>query len=351
MFQTPKAGMKICFVYAGRQGSNLECALALYGIAKEMGHDARLVLSEDNGRKKPVEKLYPQAQFFNFLSPSHMLKLGKELEGGIAFFTMLSPKIMPLLLSVRAKRIFYFHATYDYSYEKGGLAGKYFEMLHKIALKSADVVVATQHPLAWQIRAQTGVEAQVLSHPPYSTVKGGFFAQEEKVKLPFAKGEYFLNFGEIGRASKGTDVLLRAAKNSELKIVLAGKHAGVEAGENVFHLNRWVSDGELYYLVKNCRAVVLPYLLSSQFSGCLALAYHFKKPVVAPFSAAFEKDVEDRKSGLFFSQGDWKDLEAKMLFIQRGKIKFSAGGIGRKEKEMEMRTRKELAQLLNAAAQ
>ncbi|VVB58859.1 Uncharacterised protein [Candidatus Anstonella stagnisolia] len=336
--------MRVFFIYAGRRGSNLECAIALWRIALGMGHDAHLVLSGDNERREKVERLYPAAKFCNFLSPFGIGKLKKEIGGGVAFFTMVSPKMMPLFLSLRTKKVFYFHATYDNSYEKNTLSEKYFGMLHRIAINGADCVVATQHPLAWQIRAQTGVEAGVLPHPPYSRIDARFFGEDEKVDVPFEK--YFLNFGEIGRASKGTQVLLKAAQDGKLNVVLAGRHGEVRAGENVFHLNRWVHDGELNYLVKNCQAVVLPYLLSSQFSGCLALAYHFRKPVIAPLSAAFEKDVLDGKSGLFFSQGDWEDLERKMLLVANGKIKFLPQNVQKKEKEMEKSTEKALGEIL-----
>ena len=68
---------------------------------------------------------------------------------------------------------------------------------------------------------------------------------------------------------------------------MAGKSNKDYNSDNIVHINRWVTDGELNHLIKNCEAVVLPYLVPSQFSGCLALAYHFGKPVIAPDSSAF----------------------------------------------------------------
>jgi len=118
-------------------------------------------------------------------------------------------------------------------------------------------------------------------------------------------------------------------------MVIAGKRKPIVPAKNIVHLNRWVPDSELHHLIKNCRCVVLPYLVSSQFSGCLALAFHFKKPVLAPFSPAFEKWIEEGKTGWLFSQGDWRDLAEKMRKIDSGELSFSPAAIEKKEKEME----------------
>jgi len=328
--------MKVFFVYAGKQGSNLECALSLHELAKKSGIESEVVLSLDNDRREKVQKIYPKARFCNFFSPTQVAKLRGELKGGLAFFTMISPKVAPLYFSLRGKKAFYFHATYDHSFERLGVKGRMLEMLQDAFIGDAGKVFATQHPLAWQIRYRLGKETGVLPHPPYSPIRREFFEEEKRVEgIP---KEYFLDFGGIERFSKGTDVLLKAVEGTDVPLVLAGKREKVRAGNNVVHINRWVSDAELYSLVKNCSAVVLPYLVPSQFSGCLALAFRFKKPVVAPFSPAFEGLVEDGKTGWFFSQGDAGSLREKMREVQGAGFKFSAKAIGDKEAEMEQRT-------------
>ena len=338
--------MQVFFVYAGRQGSNLECAIALYTLATEAGFDSTLVLSKDNARAARVQKLYPQAEFYDFFSPADFLRLKKRLEAGITFFTIMSPKIVPLALSLGTPKIFYFHATYDYTYSKKTARDLFHELLHLVLIKSSNSVVATQPSLARQIKEKIGVGAGVLPHPPYSPIKPAFFSAKRQVRLPFKSGEYFLNFGEISRMSKGTGLLLDAAEGTKLPIVLAGRRKGVKPASNVFHLDRWVNDGELHYLVKNCKCVVLPYLLRSQFSGCLALAFHFGKPVLAPNTEAFEGWVEEGKTGWLFEHGDAADLREKMRQVAAGKLKFGKSAIEKKEKEMALLTRKRLVELL-----
>ncbi len=340
--------MKVFFVYAGRRGSNLECALSLYEIARQLGHDAQLILSKDNERSEQVRALYPQALFFNFFSLSDILEIRKKLETGVSVFTMISPKIMPLFLSLSSRKILYFHATYDYSYSSKTPYDYWIDFLQDIAIKSSSKTVATQYPLAWQIRMRLKKDAEVLPHPPYSPIKQGFFKEEAAVDIPFKGGEYFLCFGGVGRPSKGTDVLLKAVEGTSLQVVLAGSKKGVKTGRNVVHLDRWVDAGELHWLIKNCRAVVLPYLVSSQFSGCLALAFHFKKPVISPFSASSEGWVEEGKTGWLFSQGDWHSLREKMQKVSSGKLSCSSAAIAKKEEEMANLTKSRLKELLAA---
>jgi glycosyltransferase involved in cell wall biosynthesis len=336
--------MGVFFIYAGRQGSNLECALALHELARQSGFKSSLILSKDNSRADKIRKFYPDAEFFNFFSPNDIAKLRSLIGTGTAFFTMISPKIVPLILSLKSGKILYFHATYDLSLSQSALRDLYFDFLHRVAIFNSTITLATQHPLAWQIKARLGKEAGVLPHPPYSPIAKGFFGEEAKVPLPFR--DYFLNFGGIDRISKGTQVLVRAVEGTNLDTVVAGKGSQIHGGKNLLHINRWLSDGELHFLIKHSKCVVLPYLTSSQFSGCLALAFHFKKPVLAPLSPTFEDWIVEGKTGWFFPQGDWAGLRDKMRRIAADGFPHSKPAIARLERQMAHRTKVRLAQAL-----
>jgi len=339
--------MEVFFIYAGKRGSNLECAIALHEAAGQLGLGSHLVISKDNPRAGRVKALYSETLVCDFFSVGEMLRLRKRLGGGIAFFTMISPKMMPLFLSLSSKKAIYFHATFDYSFSRKKPGDYLMDFLHGLTIQGSTLAVATQYPLAWQIRLKLGKEAEVLPHPPYSGIKKRFFTGEKEVVLPFK--DYFLDFGGIDRPSKGTDVLLKAMEKGGFKVVLAGKRKGIAQREGLMHIDRWTSDEELNWLVKNAKCVVLPYLVSSQFSGCLALAYHFKKPVLAPFSPAFEHLIDEGRTGWFFSQGDWEDLGEKMRKISEGRLTWSADAIAQKEAQMEALTKKGLERILRRA--
>ncbi len=336
--------MTFYFIYAGKKGSGLDSTLSLYEVAKELNADVQLILSRDNYRYDKLTKFYPEAKFYNFFSPSDALKLKKEIGKGTAFFTMISPKIVPLFLALNTKKIFYFHATYDYSFGRKKFADHVFDVLHDVVIKNSTMTLTTQFPLAWQIRFRLGKKAEELPHPPFSVLPDGFYAEDEEVELPFQK--YFLTYGGLDRTSKGLDVLLEGIKDTNLNTVLAGKNNRVLNWKNISNLNRWISDGELHNLIKKSECVVLPYLVPSQFSGCMALSFYFGKPVLAPFSPTFEHWIEEDKTGWFFSSGNYYDLREKMNEIWSGNKSYSEAAIRKKEHEMKEKTRKKLKELL-----
>ena len=347
-----KTGKTVSYIYAGARGGGLESTLCLYEASLRAGIASRLVLSVDNVRRQLVEKLYPEAEFINFSSPSAIRGEASRLSGNIAFFTMISPKMLPLFLAAHAKKIFYFHASYDTSYSPPRLGSffsdKYYDVLHSIAIRHSDLVVATQYPLAWQVKIRFDKPALGLLHPPYSMLRKGFFSEYEDMKLPFKTGTYFLDFGGIDRPYKGTDVLYNAVQGTSIPTIFAGKASRELEGKNIAHIDRWLSDGEMHCLVKNAKCVVAPYLASSQFSGCMALAFRFGVPVLAPFCPAFEGWIEENRTGWFFSQGDWNSLREQMQGISSGRLKYSKAAIAQKEKEMEGKSVLALASALEA---
>ena len=302
--------MKLFFVYAGKRGSNLECAIALHTLAKQMGYDSKLILSKDNERAELVESLYPgnDVAFYNFFSLTEVIALKKELETGISFFTMFSPKIILPFLLLKSKKILYYHATYDHSFSKSSMKDSVIEFLHDILIKNSTMTVATQWPLAWQIRNRLGVEAEAMQHPSYASINPKMFEDKKDHEMNILTTErYILSFGGLDRYSKGTELLLHVVDHTNIRLILAGKANKDYTTSNVLHINRWVTDSELFHLIKNSEAVVLPYLVPSQFSGCLALAYHFGIPVVAPSSSAFNGIVTEG-CGWKFPSGDPEGL-------------------------------------------
>jgi glycosyltransferase involved in cell wall biosynthesis len=256
---------------------------------------------------------------------------------------MLSPKLVPLYMLLKSKKIFYFHATYDYSFSKPTLYDVVMEKVSEFLMYKSDLVLATQHPLAWQLRLRLGIDAKVLHHPTYHPIKKSFFDEEKSISLPFK--DYFLYFGGIDRVSKGTDVLIEAVNGSDIPVVLAGRgKKDYSNSKNILHINRWVSDAELFYLVKNSKAVVLPYLVSSQFSGCLAVAYRFGKPVIAPFCNSFQNYIKPARTGLFFEQGNSMDLKEKLEEFDH--YKFDSKYIHELDSSLSSRTLAELSKIL-----
>lgn len=140
------------------------------------------------------------------------------------------------------------------------------------------------------------------------------FGEFETYLLPFNFNNtevklhsYLLFFGSI-QAYKGLSILYDAItilKNKgplSFKIVVAGRGSDPILGKmrestDYILINRYLGNGELVSLIKDCRAVVCPYLSASQ-SGIPQTAFVFRKPVIAFNVGAFSEIIESEKSGL-----------------------------------------------------
>ena len=344
-------GKRVTFIYAGARGVGLESALSFYETAVKAGFCPRLVLSSDNARRELVQKVYPEAKFINFLSPREVLSEARELNGGVAFFTMLSPKMFPLFFAARARKIFCFHSQYDKSLiePKSRTSDRLLDTFHYLAIRNADLVAVINPYAYWQLKLRFGKEAHVLSHPPFSVLREGMFGERKEMPLPFANGSYFLHFGRIDEFAKGTMLLLKAVEGTVIPTVLLGRASMSIEGKNIAHISRWLSDGELQCLLSGARCVVAPYLAASQFSSVAALAFRSKKPVLAPLSPGFDGWVEEGETGWFFQQGSWQDLRKKMQAVNDGHLRFSEKAIAAKELEMEAKAVRLMRELLDAA--
>ncbi|MEM2954833.1 MAG: glycosyltransferase [Candidatus Nanoarchaeia archaeon] len=337
--------MKLFLVYAGQRGAGLETTLSIYELLKKLNVEAYLFLSKDNLRREFIQKAYPESKFFNFFSPFDLIKMKKEINENWAFFTMISPKMLPLFVLLK-KKIFYFHASYNHSFSKPFISNLIFDFLHDFVIKNSTIILTTHPLLIWQIRSRLDRKAEFLPHPPF-ILRKNFFVKEKPIKLPFKK--YFLYFGELNRKGKGIDLLLEALDFCpRVNIIFAGRGPALPKRKNILHLNDWLDDGTLYYLISNSKAVVLPYLEPAQFSACIAYAIHFRKPVIVPNIPTFEYWVEENKTGWFFSAGDVLSLSKKLVYVWDGKGVYDPKSIKNKEKERERVSKEKMTSFLNS---
>ncbi len=93
--------------------------------------------------------------------------------------------------------------------------------------------------------------------------------------------KYILFVGRI-RAYKGLDILFEAMKRIDSVTLLVAGEGEVPSNElkNVFVLNEWLGENQIFYLMQNALCVVFPYREASQ-SGLLPLAMSLKKKIVA----------------------------------------------------------------------
>lgn len=133
---------------------------------------------------------------------------------------------------------------------------------------------------------------------------------------------YYLFFGRICKY-KGLYNLLKAYDSivgEEKSILVIAGDGKLEAKEmqlinknRVLLINRFIQDGEMLYLLKNSRTVVLPYTEASQ-SGVIPIAYSFGIPVIASNIPGLVEYVENGRSGILCS--DNQEIRDALLSIR-----------------------------------
>ena len=116
--------------------------------------------------------------------------------------------------------------------------------------------------------------------------------------------EYILFFGRIDKY-KGLENLFRAfsAYSGKYSLVVAGKGEFtnsekdlIKSNHRIVIVNRYLDDGEMIWLFKNARALVLPYIEATQ-SGIIPIAYKYAKPVIVSNVPGLTQFVSEGETG------------------------------------------------------
>ena len=123
--------------------------------------------------------------------------------------------------------------------------------------------------------------------------------------------KFFLFFGRIdeykgiGQMCSAYSKLSEEVK-SKTPVVIAGKgylsdmeKSLIEAEPHIHLISRFIDDGEMIYLFKNAKAVLLPYIEASQ-SGVLPISYKFGVPVIVSNLNGLTENVSVNKTGYVF---------------------------------------------------
>jgi glycosyltransferase involved in cell wall biosynthesis len=162
--------------------------------------------------------------------------------------------------------------------------------LDRIALGEARKVFATSRNVADRLQRSTGIDAEVMPHPP----------QELDYRCD-EYGDFVLSVGRLDRA-KRIDLVLEAAKLSGIPVVVAGEGPDRErlealANGSARFLGR-VSESELVDLYARCLAVYYA-PVDEDFGMVPYEAFLAEKPVVTTIDAGGPLEiVVDRQTGL-----------------------------------------------------
>ena len=135
---------------------------------------------------------------------------------------------------------------------------------------------------------------------------------------PLCDKPYILYIGSI-LPHKGIEYLCEAMMaitedSNDLRVVIAGKgdyyfdKSKYEQSPSFMFINRFIKDEELASLIRNCTAIVCPYVDATQ-SGVIMSAFALNKPVIATNVGALPEMVENGRHGILIPPRDSKAIE------------------------------------------
>jgi glycosyltransferase involved in cell wall biosynthesis len=174
--------------------------------------------------------------------------------------------------------------------------------IRKRILNSDGVVFLTEYV---QNECRNQFSQRELKLPPTCVIGHPFFPQNitENVHLPDGFENYSLIIGRIEKY-KGIPEFLRWWKTrttmSDGKLVIAGDGSYssflstliATNHEDVFFINKWLSDSEFEYLISNAQIIILPYLEATQ-SGVIPIARYHQVPMLVSNSGGLLQQLAE----------------------------------------------------------
>lgn len=160
------------------------------------------------------------------------------------------------------------------------------------------------------LKNYNNAKVEVLHHPVYNHFGDSIDKSEARYKLNLKLDKKYLLFFGLIREYKGLDILLEtlALLPNDYNLIIAGEVYGSfekyqkiidyhDLSKRIHLFDNYIPDKEvgLYFSAADC--CVLPYKSATQ-SGIVAIAKHFKVPVVVSDVGGLGEFIENERSGL-----------------------------------------------------
>ena len=283
--------MKICYVnpffYPFRGGIEHR----IYNIGKRLakGNEVYVVTTKLNGtvdeeKIDGLKVIRLDGKFLNIYNPPFVWCKGvsnkiKEIEPDIVdFHYRWAPSYTREIIKLRCPLVFTFHNDFG---EGVGIekVGSYInDLIFKIYLKRFDKIICISNYIKNRL-IEKGIEKNKLV-----TIHNGIDCED--AKFYGNRNDYLFFVGRLVR-TKGIDILLKAIKNMDIEIKIAGKGPMKRKWEDMakkYKINAeflgWISEEEKIEHMKKCRAFILPSRFES-FGLVLLEAMKYGAPIIA----------------------------------------------------------------------
>jgi len=292
-------------------------------------------------RKKEITGLFPpHVQTFFFRSRFRVLELFAFLRLALCL-RRLRPDVVHVHRSFVRINFYYWAikrffcpsaifvlTVHDVTFHPGEASAyrRLANLSHRLVYDAADRIILHGHILKEELLKtypHLRSKVYVLPHGELDIFKR--WVNGEKTGCLDPKEKVVLCFGRM-TPYKDLDTLIRAGRIlseriTPCRIVIAGrgpmmaeKKALIERDSRFLCLDDYLPNDMVAYLFSRADVVVLPYIEASQ-SGVAALAYAFRKPVVATRIGALSEMVIHGKTGLLVSPGDPDEMAGALALL------------------------------------
>ena len=203
---------------------------------------------------------------------------------------------------------------------------KYMKKLYFYHVAQANDVFVLTKSFKSIVEKNYNIPIDKVHYVPHGRMQMYKERQDKKYNMNYSKEKTnFLFFGRIEKY-KGLHVLAEACKilytrRSDFTLTIAGNgdfgdyEESFKLLENVNIINRFIPDEEVGCLFDGNNIItVLPYIDATQ-SGVIPIAFEYETPVIASNTGGIMEQLDDGKIGVFFENGDAKDLADKMEYL------------------------------------
>jgi glycosyltransferase involved in cell wall biosynthesis len=333
--------------YTGRKGGGAHYSLEMTKALKSKGINIVAILSEDlenkdlwNSLDISIYYLKTYSSYFSFVISYFRLlfKTKFDLKKYLSQFDIdfiYIPMEQPLTKMInRIVKKPYLLTVHDLNPHSGdNMFSKLIgDCLNRGLRKNADGII-----LLSKLFIELYIKKYKYNSEKIIHVKHGFFNSilnlpAESIDLNTVKKTNFVFFGRISEY-KGIDILLKSYSKlsdefDDTSLIIAGSGSlenytdEISRLKNLTLINRWISDGELNYILNQPNIIiVLPYKDATQ-SGVISLAQMYKVPVIASKTGGLSEQLEHGKLGVLVNSNDVDDLYKTMKSAHLGEINF-----------------------------
>lgn len=293
--------MKISLVYLGKQGGGALFTENAYRFGREAGLVNCAFLSNQNELLSQYEnfslistapiahnlKNLALVPFLSLIQVYKSIRWALKTREDLILFVMPSPFDLVTMLIIKVvnrKIVFICHETSSHQGERWPTKGAINLRAH---LAKLIISLSPGETLKLSKIFPSG-KIHELWHPIFNVLK---FEKPSEIEQGFLGPPVFLFIGRL-KAYKGIDRLIKAwDKTISGSLVIAGDGKfSHELPENTLLINRWLSEGEIAYLIEKADVVIFPYTSASQ-SGLIPFARNKGKTIIASRLTGFVQQL------------------------------------------------------------